>query len=376
MGGIDKLGEDICGRSVLQRAAESMVAASSVRDVILVASPERAAAAASLQWVMSMGARVIPGGPRRQDSVAAGVRVAEGDVVLVHDGARPFVAPDVVDAVAAAALEHGAAIPVLPVVDSLKQVAGGLIAGTAPREGLFRAQTPQGARRDLLRDAVDALAGTTETFGDEAELLARHGVAVRAVAGDPGNLKLTVPADLQLARAMVEGEGIVTLAGAGGVPARWGLGEDSHPFGPAVGLRLGGIEVAGAPRLAGHSDGDVALHAVCDALLGAAGLPDLGRAFPAGDPGTRGIESSRLLHAVVAQVAAAGWRPMSVDVTVIGARPRLGGRRLDAMRDAIASLVGLPADRVAVKASTGNLSGDEGAGRGMRATAIVGVIHR
>ena len=201
-------------------------------------------------------------------------------------------------------------------------------------------------------------------------------MTVRAVAGDPANLKLTVPADLRLARAMAEREGIVGGAGPDEGSARWGMGEDSHPFGPALGLRLGGIEVTGAPRLAGHSDGDVALHAVCDALLGAAGLPDLGRGFPANDPATRGIESGRLLDAVVAQVAAVGWRPTSVDVTVIGARPRLGGRRLDAMRDAIASLVGLPADRVAVKASTGNLSGDEGAGRGMRATAIVGVIRR
>ena len=324
-----------------------------------------------------MGARVIPGGPRRQDSVAAGVRVAEGDG-RPRARRRPAVrGPGRRGRRGRRRLEHGAAIPVLPVVESLKQVAGGLIAGTAPREGLFRAQTPQGARRDLLRDAVDALAGTTETFGDEAELLARHGVAVRAVAGDPGNLKLTVPADLQLARAMVEGEGIVALAGPAasrraGVWARTVTRSGRRSDSDSV-----GIEVAGAPRLAGHSDGDVALHAVCDALLGAAGLPDLGRAFPAGDPGTRGIESSRLLHAVVRPgCRRAGWRPMSVNVTVIGARPRLGGRRLDAMRDAIASLVGLPADRVAVKASTGNLSGDEGAGRGMRATAIVGVIHR
>ena len=149
---------------------------------------------------------------------------------------------------------------------------------------------------------------------------------------------------------------------------RVGLGLDSHPFGPGAPLRLGGIEITGAPRLYGHSDGDVALHALADALLGGAGLGDLGRLFPADGRTPEGVASAELVRAVVAQVAAAGWRVGAADVTIVGARPRLGGR-LDEMRSAIAGL-GLDPDAVSVKASTGNLSGDPGAGRAIVAQAI------
>jgi 2-C-methyl-D-erythritol 4-phosphate cytidylyltransferase/2-C-methyl-D-erythritol 2,4-cyclodiphosphate synthase len=367
MGGNDKLFADLAGRPVLRWALDAMAAAASVRGIVVVAAPERVPMLSALPWLEAHGARVVAGGERRQDSVAAGVRATDAEVVLVHDGARPFVAPDVVDAVAVASREYGAAIPVLPVVDSLKRVASGLIVGIASRTDLFRAQTPQGARRDLLLAATEALASGPEEFGDEAELLARHGAAVTTVAGDPANLKLTVTADLELARTLA--------AGRTGV-SRVGFGTDSHPFGPEMGLRLGGIELAEAPRLAGHSDGDVVLHAICDALLGAAGLPDLGRSFPANDPTTRGIAGADLVHEVMRRVAAAGRLPTSVDVTVLGARPRLGGKRLDAMREVIAGLLDMEPGSVAVKASSGNLSGDEGAGRVIAATAVVGVARR
>jgi len=367
MAGTDKLLADLGGRPVLRWALDSMAAAPSVRDIVVVAAPDRVPELSALPWLQALGARVVAGGERRQDSVAAGVRATDAEVVLVHDGARPFVGASVVEAVAAAAREHGAAIPVLPVVDSLKRVEAGAIVATAPRQGLFSAQTPQGARRDLLLSAAEALAAGSEEFGDEAELLARYGVSVTTVAGDPANLKLTVPADLELARTLA--------AGRTGAP-RVGFGTDSHPFGPEMGLWLGGIEIPDAPRLAGHSDGDAVLHAICDALLGVAGLSDLGRTFPASDPATRGIAGADLVREVVKQAASAGWEPVSVDATVLGARPKLGGTRLDAMREAICGLLDLNKDAVAVKASTGNLSGDEGAGRVISATAIVSVVRR
>ena len=154
------------------------------------------------------------------------------------------------------------------------------------------------------------------------------------------------------------------------VAARTGFGHDSHPFGPGNGLRLGGVEIAGAPRLSGHSDGDVALHAVADALLGAAGLGDLGRLFPSDARTPRGVASDALLREVVARLAVApASRPRRSTSSVIGARPRLGDR-LDAMRDAIGGLLGLDPGAVNVKASTGNLSGDEGAGRSIAARAV------
>lgn len=367
MGGVDKLQADLGGRPVLAWTIDALRAATTVSRITVVASTDRAASLSNEPWLRAAGARVIVGGMRRQDSVAAGVRAAEAEVVLVHDGARPLVSPGLVDAVALAARDHGAAIPVLPMSDSLKRLDGDRVTGVASREGVGRAQTPQGARRRLLLDAVEAHAGGPETFGDEAELLARVGVPVRAVAGEVTNLKLTHPEDVGLARAIV--------ASRTGVP-RHATGSDSHPFGAELGLRLGGIEMPGTPRLHGHSDGDAALHAICDALLAAAGMGDLGRVFPAGDPATRGIDSREMVRVVVARLASAGLAPASVDLTITGARPRLGGERLDRMRLAIAALVGLSSGWVSVKAATGNLSGDDGAGRTISATALVGVVTR
>lgn len=367
MGGLDKLQLDLAGRPVLAWSLAAMRAATAVDRIVVVTSPDRVDELAGRSWVAAAGARVIAGGARRQDSVAAGVRACEADVVLVHDGARPLVSAALVDSVAEMARDMGAAIPVLAVVDSLKRLDGDRIAGAASRDGLGRAQTPQGARRDLLRAAVEAHADGPETFGDEAELLTRAGIPVRAVEGEATNIKVTVPDDLRLARA---------IAAADAVGPRFATGFDSHPFGPEDGLRLGGIEVPGAPRLWGHSDGDAALHAICDALLAGAGMGDLGRAFPAGDPATRGIDSRELLTAVVARLAGAGVTPVSIDLTITGARPKLGGVRLDRMRGVIADLVGLPPGAVSVKAATGNLAGEEGAGRTISATALAGVVTR
>jgi len=156
---------------------------------------------------------------------------------------------------------------------------------------------------------------------------------------------------------------------------RVGYGRDSHPFGPGAPLRLGGIEIEAAPRLHGHSDGDVALHAVADALLGAAGMGDLGRLFPAGPATPRGIASGELVANVVERLAEAGLEPRRIDVTIVGARPRLAGH-LDAMGAAIAGLLRIDAAAVNVKASTGNLAGDEGAGRTVsaHAVAVVGSV--
>ena len=170
---------------------------------------------------------------------------------------------------------------------------------------------------------------------------------------------MTLPADLDRA----------TTALLGPSATRTGIGTDAHPFGAGEPLALGGITIAGAPRLHGHSDGDVALHAVCDALLGAAGLGDLGRIFPAGPETPAGIASGELVAEVVRRIGAEGWRVGNVDLTITAARPRLGAH-LDAMRDAIAGLIGVPASAVNVKASSGNLLGDEGAGRAISAIAI------
>jgi 2-C-methyl-D-erythritol 2,4-cyclodiphosphate synthase len=155
-------------------------------------------------------------------------------------------------------------------------------------------------------------------------------------------------------------------------PQRTGLGLDRHPFGPGEPLRLGGIEIPGAPRLHGHSDGDVVLHAVADALLGAASLGDLGRLAPSDARTPRGIASGELLRSVLARLAAAGWRPVAVDLVIVAARPRLAAH-LDAIAGSVAALIGVPSERVSVKASTGNLQGPEGEGRAISAQAIASI---
>ena len=366
MGGEDKSDASIEGRPALRWAVDAMRGAIAVRRIIVVTAADRLNDLQGRSWLADAAVTVIAGGARRQDSVAAGVRAADADVVLVHDAARPLATSGLIDRVAQAAATHGAAIPVLPVINSLKQVTDGQVTATADRSRLFRAQTPQGARRELLAAAIDAFADGPELFGDEQELLARHGIPVVTVPGEPAALKITEPLDLDIVRALAHGPAQPAI--------RYAWGTDSHPFGGLDGLRLAGLDIPEAPRLYGHSDGDVALHAVCGGLLAAARLGDLGRLFPADDAGTRGIDSRELLREVVVRLGPAGLRPASLDLTIIGARPRLGSARLERMRVILGELLGIDATAVAVQASSGNLSGDEGAGRTISATALVGVV--
>ena len=375
MGGLDKLFAPLGGRPLLERSLAAVAGAPEVRWIALVVAAGREAEAARL--AAGRVAAVVSGGKHRGASVEAGFRALEAlwsdaaggeidptgpgadPVVLVHDAARPLATPSLVSAVAAAAATYGAAIPVLPLADTVKRVVDGWIEATIDRSDLGAAQTPQGARASLFRRAFARFPGDGPTlFTDEAALLEACTIPVHSIPGDPVNLKVTVPADLQRAEALL-----------GAAASRVGLGMDSHPFGPGEPLRLAGVEIVGAPRLHGHSDGDVALHAVADALLGAAALGDLGRLFPADERTPRGIASRELLAQVVRLLAATGWQPASIDLTIVGARPRLAPA-LAPMRVAIAGMLGIDLGAVGVKASSGNLGGEEGAGRVLSATAI------
>ncbi|MEO8571521.1 MAG: 2-C-methyl-D-erythritol 4-phosphate cytidylyltransferase [Chloroflexota bacterium] len=369
IGGADKLAVEIDGRPLLAWTLSALVAAPEVDRVVVVTSAERRAEIAAAAWLPAVVFRVVAGGERRQESVHAGFAALDRDgsdeagVVLVHDAARPLVTPELVAAVVAATERHGAAIPIVPIAETIKRIDGDLVGATVDRTGLGAAQTPQGARRDLLREAYRRFpADGPATFTDEAALLEACSIAVHVVPGDPGNLKVTLAADLQRAAAALTGSRI----------ARTGIGHDSHPFGPAIGLWLGGVEIADAPRLAGHSDGDVVLHAIADALLGATGQGDLGRLFPADARTPSGIASALLLAEVRRRVEAAGWHPMAVDLTIIAARPRLGAY-LEPIRDSVVGLLGIGRDGVNIKASSGNLDGAEGAGRSISALAIATV---
>jgi 2-C-methyl-D-erythritol 4-phosphate cytidylyltransferase/2-C-methyl-D-erythritol 2,4-cyclodiphosphate synthase len=369
MGGQDKLAVEIGGRPLLAWTLDALAAAPQVARVVLVTAGERREALAAAPWLPASVIGVVAGGSRRQESVRAGFAAFDGaapdetGVVLVHDAARPLIDPALVGAVAAATAEHGAAIPIVPVAETLKRIEGGLVGATVERSDLGAAQTPQGVRRDLLRAAYRRFpADCPETFTDEAALLEACSIEVHVVPGDPGNLKVTLPGDLGRVASVLSGHSAT----------RTGIGHDSHPFGPGMPLQLGGIEIALAPRLAGHSDGDVVLHALADALLGAAGQGDLGRLFPPDARTPEGIASRLLVEDVRRRLEVAGWRPAAVDLTIVAARPRLGAY-LDAMRDAIAALLDLEPSAVNVKASSGNLDGAEGGGRSVSALVVATV---
>jgi 2-C-methyl-D-erythritol 4-phosphate cytidylyltransferase/2-C-methyl-D-erythritol 2,4-cyclodiphosphate synthase len=369
MDGLDKLAWEVAGRPLLAYTLDAITGAPSIEGVVVVTAGERVGEVQAAPWLPAAVLAVVEGGADRHASVAAGFAALEAArpdpsgtrPVLVHDGARPCIDGSLVEAVVAAVERHGAAIPAIPVAETIKRVEGDRVLGTVDRSDLVAAQTPQGVRRDLLRVALSSAAARAGGWTDEAALLEACTIPVHVLPGDPSNLKVTVPADLARATAILAPDATTTR--------RTGIGHDGHRFGPGGPLMLGGIAFEGAPRLVGHSDGDVLLHALADALLGAAGLGDLGRLVPADSSTPRGIAGERIIATVLERLAAAGWRPVQVDATLIGARPRLGPR-LDAMRAAVADLLGLSPTAVNVKASSGNLDGTEGAGRGMSALVV------
>jgi 2-C-methyl-D-erythritol 4-phosphate cytidylyltransferase / 2-C-methyl-D-erythritol 2,4-cyclodiphosphate synthase len=368
MGGLDKLTALVADRPLLAWTLAAVAAAASTRRIVVVAAEDRVAELRAAAWLPPAVIDVVAGGRRRQDSVAAGFRALDSAAVrgsdedapvLVHDGARPLVSAALVDAVARATARHGAAIPVVPVTDTLKRLDGELIDGTVDRTSLAAAQTPQGIRRGIFRQMLTAAEAGEREATDEAAMVEAIGLPVHVVAGDPANLKVTIPADLERVDAALRR-----------TARRTGFATDRHAFGPGSPLRLGGLEIAGAPRLHGHSDGDAVLHAIASAMLSAAGRGDLGRLFPADARTPRGVESSTLVAEARRVIEAAGWHVAAVSVAIEAARPRLGGH-LEPMTAAIAGLLGLDHSAVGVSASTGNLSSAEGAGRSVAATALV-----
>jgi len=303
----------------------------------------------------------VPGGAQRQDSVRLGLEsLTEIDpaVVAIHDGARPFVEAELIDRVLDA-LEHTAgAIPALAIADTLKRGRDGRIIETVDRNQLWRAQTPQAFRFREILAAHRAAAGLD--LSDDAAVAERAGLATSLVAGSESNLKVTTPDDL--ARA----EGMLT-ARLGDV--RTGQGFDVHPLGPGDHVWLCGIKVTHDRALIGHSDADVGLHAITDAILGALGAGDIGQHFPPSDPQWRGASSDQFLRRAAALVAERGGRIAHVDVTLICERPKVSPHR-PVMVTRIAEILGLSSDRVSVKATTTEKLGFMGREEGIAAQAI------
>ncbi len=285
------------------------------------------------------------GGATRQQSVRHGLSCVPSDAewVAVHDAARPLPSHAMLDRLFACAREHGAAIPVLPVYDTLKRLTeSGQVAQTLPREGVYRVQTPQVFRADWLRDAHQrAISAGLDNAPDDAFLLEQAGYPVHTVSGDALNLKITTPDDYRQLINHVEGT----------MQIRTGIGYDIHPLVEGRKLILGGLEIEHALGLKGHSDADVVLHAICDALLGAAALGDIGQHFPNTDPRWKDISSLVLLQRVQQMLAERGWQIAHIDATILAEAPRLAPH-IPAMRARIAHALNLTPEQVSIKATT------------------------
>jgi 2-C-methyl-D-erythritol 4-phosphate cytidylyltransferase/2-C-methyl-D-erythritol 2,4-cyclodiphosphate synthase len=305
----------------------------------------------------------VPGGATRQESVRLGLEsLADNppELVLIHDGVRPLLDTAVIDRVLNGLRTHAAVLPALPVTDTLKRSDDGTVTSTVDRSGLFRAQTPQGFAYDRILEAHRRFAGAALT--DDAALAQAHGLTVALVAGDEDNVKITEPADLARAERLLR------------VSWRWctGLGFDVHRLAPGDGVVLLGVRVACPLRLLGHSDADVGLHALTDALLGAVGAGDIGSHFPPTEARWSGADSTIFLTRARDLVAAAGGQIEHVDVTLICEQPRIGPCRA-AMAARVGELLRLSANQVSIKATTTEQLGFTGRGEGIAAQAVASV---
>jgi len=310
----------------------------------------------------------VPGGATRQASVRAGLealRAAEPDLVLIHDAARPFLSSDLISRAIAAASEHGAAVPAIPVTDTVKVVdARNMVSETLDRSRLRTVQTPQAFAYEVIVALHDrAAAAGRHDFTDDAALAEWAGRAVNVFGGEAGNVKLTTSEDFERAEAL-------RMAALGDV--RTGSGFDVHAFGDGDHIMLAGVRIAHDRGVTGHSDADVALHALVDAILGALAEGDIGVHFPPSDPQWRGASSDRFLAFACERVRARSGMIAHLDVTIVCEAPRVGPHR-DAMRARIAAIAGVPIERVAIKATTSEKMGFTGRAEGIVAMATATV---
>jgi 2-C-methyl-D-erythritol 2,4-cyclodiphosphate synthase/2-C-methyl-D-erythritol 4-phosphate cytidylyltransferase len=366
LGSSQKVLLPLAGRPMLAWSLAALERAHAIGTVVIAAGPHTHEAIARL--VRDEGfdkvQAIVAGGERRQDSVAAGLAALPDviEIVVIHDGARPLADPELFDHLAVVAAESGAAIAASPVADTLKRVTKGVITETVDRGGLWAAQTPQGFRLETLRRVMTASA---ETVTDEARLCELAGVPVAVVPASPANLKVTHPEDIAVAEAMLRAR-----HSASPPASRVGVGYDAHRFAPGRQLMLGGVEIPHDFGLAGHSDADVLLHAIADAVLGAAALGDIGQHFPPADERFREADSRILLREVVRLARSAGWAPANVDATVIAEAPRIAPH-VPRMREQIAACLGVTPGAVGVKATTNEGLGAIGRGEGIAALATV-----
>ena len=351
----------LAGEPLLRHAVRAFLGRPGIAAVRVVGDPEACGAA-----LAGLGlAAATPGGASRQESARAGLEALARDppdAVLIHDAARPLVPARVIGAVLdALASGAAAAVPAVAVTDTLKRDAGGLVGETVPREGLVRVQTPQGFRFDAILAAHRAASGRALT--DDAAVAEAAGIPVRLVPGAEENIKVTLPGDLARAEALI----------ASALVPRIGMGFDVHRLVPGRRLVLCGVVIPSPLGLAGHSDADVGLHALCDALYGALAEGDIGAHFSPSEARWKDADSALFLRHAAGRVGARGGRIANVDVTLICERPRIAPHAA-AMRARLAALLGIGESAVSVKATTTERLGFTGRGEGIAAQAAATVL--
>lgn len=365
-GQIPKQYQNLGGRALLRHSLESCLSHDAVGLVMVVIHPEDLAAYRAAITGLEQHPKLLPpcpGGASRQDSVRLGLEALAASspaAVLIHDAARPFLRQDRIDALLTALKQEAGAILGIPVVDTLKHEDRGNLSSGPERQHLWRAQTPQAFRFAEILAAHRQAAG--QNFTDDAAVAEQAGLTICAVPGSEENFKVTEPEDFQRAERQL----LLQLA-----DIRTGQGYDVHAFSTETGrkLMLGGIAVPHERGLAGHSDADVALHALTDAILGALGDGDIGQHFPPGDPRWKNADSAAFLAHAVSLVRQRGGLLAHCDVTIICEAPKIGPHR-EAMRVRIAEIAGLAVERVSVKATTTEKLGFTGRREGIAAAAL------
>lgn len=368
---VPKQYRQLADKTVLARAIEAFAAHPQIRTIQVVIHPDdRELYNACIAGLDAPMREPVSGGDMRQDSVRAGLHAlatVAPDAVLIHDAARPLVETDVVGRVLDALKDHDGAIAALPVTDTLKRSGSdGSIAATVSREGLWRAQTPQGFRFDKILAAHDsAHAAGRSDFTDDAAIAEWAGLRVALVPGSARNLKLTDQEDFALAERLI--------APSRQLESRTGTGFDVHRFCEGDHVWLCGVRIAHDKALTGHSDADVGLHALTDAILGALADGDIGQHFPPSDPQWAGAASHIFLRDAARRVTERGGRIANVDVTLLCETPKVAPHR-EAMRSTIAKILQIAIDRVGVKATTTEGLGFTGRREGIAAMASATVL--
>lgn len=358
----------VAGKPVLSRTVAACLAHEAVSLVLPVIHPDHVELYGSLGLADPRLLPAVPGGVNRQASVLEGLKALaplRPDRVLIHDAARPFASPDLFGRVISALDQHDGALPTLPVTDTIKRsLDGQLVATTEDRRQLFAAQTPQGFRFRQIFSAHMRTGTVRREFTDDAEIAEWAGLRVAMVEGERNNIKITHPEDFTRAER-------IAMADLG-TETRIGTGYDVHPFAPGDAVWLCGVKIPHTAKLQGHSDADVALHALTDAILGAIGEGDIGVHFPPSDMRWKGAASTVFLRHAGDLVARLGGRIVNLDVTIVAEAPRIASHA-PAMCAVIAETLGISAGRVAVKATTNEKLGFIGREEGIVAMASASV---